>query len=193
MKVAIVKYNAGNTRSVANSLIRLGVDPVVTDDAEVLQAADKVIFPGVGEASSAMNYLRQRGLDTVITLLKQPVLAVCLGMQLLCASSEENDTECLGILGDRVRRFPDGIKVPQMGWNNVSALGSPLFHGVAEDSRVYFVHSYLVEKGEHTVANATHGVEFSAAVVHDNFYGVQFHPEKSGGVGATILDNFLKM
>lgn len=193
MKVAIVKYNAGNVQSVTNSLIRLGVEPLVTEDAEILRSADKVIFPGVGEASSAMKHLCERNLDAIIIALKQPVLAICLGMQLLCESSEENDTECFGILPYRVTRFPIGVKVPQMGWNNISGLRSPLFEGVAEGSPVYFVNSYFVEKGEHTIADTTYGTEFSAGLRHENFYAVQFHPEKSGPVGAKILENFLKI
>jgi len=194
MKVAIVKYNAGNTQSVINALGRLGVESVITDDAETLRAADRVIFPGVGQASSAMNYLRERRLDEVIRSLQQPVLGICLGMQLLCEFSEENDTDCLGILPYSVRRFPEnGTKVPQIGWNNISGLKSALFESVAEDSFVYFVHGYYVEKGAETIATADYGVEFSAAVQHQNFYAVQFHTEKSGAVGATILENFLKI
>ena len=194
MRVAVVKYNAGNIRSVANALNRLGIEPILTEDAEVLKTADKVIFPGVGEASSAMNYLRERHLDTAIKSLKQPVLAICLGMQLLCESSEENDTQCLGILPYKVRRFSDDrLKIPHMGWNNISELRSPLFEGIGENSRVYFVHSYFVEQGEHSIADAAYGTDFCAAAKHVNFYGVQFHPEKSGRVGRRILENFLKI
>ena len=194
MKIAIVKYNAGNIRSVVNSLNRFGVEPILTDDAEILKAADKVIFPGVGEASSAMRYLRERHLDAAIKSLNQPVLAICLGMQLLCESSEENDTECLGVLPYKVRRFSDKrLKVPHMGWNEISGLRSPLFEGIAENVRVYFVHGYFVEQGEHTVAGAAYGTKFSAAAKHYNFYGVQFHPEKSGRIGAQILKNFLNI
>jgi glutamine amidotransferase len=194
MKVAIVKYNAGNVQSVKNSLRRLGIEAVVTNDAAMLQCADKVIFPGVGEASTAIAYLREKNLDAVIRSLRQPVLAICLGMQLLCVSSEENDTACLGILPYQVRRFPqDGVKVPQVGWNNISNLTSPLFENVAEAEHVYFVHSYFVPAGEHTISTASHGIEFSAAVAYRNFYGVQFHPEKSGAAGAMILENFLKV
>ncbi len=194
MKVAIVKYNAGNVVSVANALDRLGVAATITDDPEAISSAEKVIFPGVGEASSAMNHLRQKGLDAVLPVLKQPLLAICLGMQLLASFSEENDTECLGILPYRVKRFKAGeLKNPHMGWNNSAALKSPLFANVVEDSRVYFVHSYLLESGEHTLAKTSYGSEFSAAVQKDNFFGVQFHPEKSGKVGAKILENFLKL
>lgn len=192
MKVAIVKYNAGNIRSVVNAVKRCGIEPLVTDGPEDLRSADKVIFPGVGEASSAMNHLRERGLDAAVKGLTQPVLAICLGMQLLCTASEENDTECLGILPYKVRRFSGkDLKVPHMGWNNISGFGSPLFRGVPEGSRVYFVHGYYIEPGEHTVAASSYGPEFSAAVGFRNFYGVQFHPEKSGAAGAAILKNFL--
>ena len=194
MNVAIVKYNAGNVQSVTNSLLRLGIEPVLTDDPQILLAADKVIFPGVGEASSAMSYLRHRGLDTAIRALRQPVLAVCLGMQLLFETSAENDTVCMGILPGKVSRFQDGhLKVPHIGWNQVSDSRSPLFDGVVEDSRVYFVHSYFVEAGKQTIATTTYGTTFSAAIAHENFYGVQFHPEKSGRVGSRILENFLKI
>lgn len=194
MKVAIVKYNAGNVRSVENALKRFGIDPIVTDRPEVLKSADKVIFPGVGEASSAMRYLSENGLDAAIRSLKQPVLAVCLGMQLLCSASDENNTECLGILPYKVRRFPSvGLKVPHMGWNNVSGFNSPIFEGVAEEERLYFVHGYFVETGVHTIATANYGTDFSAAIGYENFYGVQFHPEKSAAVGARILENFLRI
>jgi glutamine amidotransferase len=194
MKVAIVKYNAGNVESVKNALNRLGVEPVLTDDANELRAADKVIFPGVGEASSAMNYLRQKGLNAVIKNLTQPVLGVCLGMQLLCEFSEENETECLGILPYKVRRFAsDALKIPQMGWNNIFDLKSPLFENIEENSFVYFVHGYYVETGAETIAACDYTTKFSAAVRHENFYAVQFHTEKSGAVGEQILENFLKL
>ena len=192
MKVAIVKYNAGNVESVKNALNRLGVEPVLTDDANELQTADKVIFPGVGEASTAMNYLRAHGLDDVIRQLKQPVLGVCLGMQLLCESSEENETACLGILPYRVKKFVStDLKIPQMGWNNVFDLKSPLFENIDENSYVYFVHGYYVEAGAETIATCDYALNFSAAVRHENFYAVQFHTEKSGAVGERILENFL--
>src|SRR5215468_348453 len=151
MKIAIVKYNAGNIQSVINALRRFGLEPIVTDRCDELASADKVIFPGVGEASSAMNYLRSKNLDTAIKSLTQPVLAICLGMQLLCKHSDENDSECLGILPYRAQRFPtNGIKVPHVGWNNILSLKSSLFDGVAEDSRTYFVHSYFVERSDET-------------------------------------------
>ncbi len=192
MKVAIVKYNAGNTASVANALIRLGVDPIVTDVAEELRAADKVIFPGVGEASTAMRYLRQRNLDSVIRSLTQPVLGICLGMQIMCETSEENDTQCLGILPFRVRRFEsETLKVPHTGWNQISGLNSPLFEGVTDGSRVYFVHGYYVETGDLTTATCEYGRRFSAAIGRDNFHAIQYHTEKSGSVGERILENFL--
>ena len=194
MKVAIVKYNAGNVESVKNALNRLGIEPILTDDAETLQTADKVILPGVGEASSAMNYLRERNLDESIKSLRQPVLGVCLGMQLLCESSEENETKCLGILPYRVRKFEsDVLKIPQIGWNNIFGLKSDLLNGVAENSFVYFVHSFYVESGTETIATCDYGLNFSAAIQHKNFYAVQFHAEKSGAVGAKILENFLKI
>lgn len=192
MKIAIVKYNAGNIESVKNALRRLNVEPIVSDDAEVLRSADRVIFPGVGEASSAMNYLRARNLDAVIKSLTQPVFGICLGMQLLCESSDENATKCLGILPYRVRRFESSdLKIPQMGWNNIFDLKSDLFAGVEKNSHVYFVHSYYVEAGAETVATCDYGIDFSAAVRHENFYAVQFHTEKSGAVGERILENFL--
>ncbi|MGD9628968.1 MAG: imidazole glycerol phosphate synthase subunit HisH [Pyrinomonadaceae bacterium] len=194
MKVAIVKYNAGNVVSVANALGRLGAEPLITDDPEAIASAERVVFPGVGEASSAMGYLIERGLDALIKNLEQPVLAVCLGMQLLAEFSEENDTQCLGILPYRVRRFAeDGLKVPQIGWNTIGELKSPLFARVPNDSHMYFVHSYFLEKGGHTIAETFYGSEFSSAVRKDNFFGVQFHPERSGKVGAKILENFLAM
>ncbi len=194
MKVAIVKYNAGNVESVKNALNRLNVEPILTDDAEILQTADKVIFPGVGEASTAMNYLRMRNLDATIKSLTQPVLGVCLGMQLLCASSEENETECLGILPYRVKKFvSEDLKIPQMGWNNIFDLKSDLFAGVEENSFVYFVHSFYVEAGAETVATCDYSVRFSAAIKYKNFYAVQFHAEKSGAAGERILENFLKL
>lgn len=194
MKIAIVKYNAGNIRSVVNAVKRCGIDPVITDRPEELLKADKVIFPGVGEALSAMKHLRQRGLDTAIKSLTRPVLAICLGMQLLCGESEENNTECLGILPYKVRRFSDeSLKIPHVGWNNLSRLASHIFDGVTEDAYVYFVHGYFVERSEHTTANASYGIDFSAALAFENFYGVQFHPEKSGAVGAMILKNFLDL
>jgi len=194
VKVAIVKYNAGNTASVANALGRLGVTAEITDDPERLASAERVIFPGVGEASSAMAYLKERKLDDVIRSLSQPVLGVCLGMQLLCASSEENDTECLGLLPHKVRRFRSAdLKIPHMGWNRIRDLCGPLFENVGVGSHVYFVHGYCVESGEHTTAACDYGSSFSAALSYQNFHAVQFHAEKSGTVGERILENFLNL
>lgn len=194
MKIAIVKYNAGNVESVKNALNRLDIEPIISDDAETLQTADKVIFPGVGEASTAMSYLRERELDEVIKSFKQPVFGICLGMQLLCEFSDENSTDCLGILPYRVRQFSsENLKVPQIGWNNVFNLRGKLFNGITENSYVYFVHGYYVEIGNETTATCDYGVDYSVAVEHENFYAVQFHPEKSGEIGAKILENFLKI
>ncbi len=191
-KTVIVKYNAGNVRSVLFALERIGVQATVTDDRHEIAAADRVLFPGVGEASSAMAYLRERGLDALLTSLTQPVLGICLGMQLMCASSEEGDTNCLDIFPARVRRFvSDTLKVPQTGWNDIYDLHSPLLAGVGEGSFVYFVHGYYVEHCRETIATADYTGPYSAAIQRDNFYAVQFHPEKSGAVGRRILENFI--
>jgi imidazole glycerol-phosphate synthase subunit HisH len=193
MNLAIIKYNAGNIRSVLYALERIGVQAEVTDDHEKIRRADKVIFPGVGEASSAMNSLRQNNLDKLIKELRQPVLGICVGMQLLCDHSEENNTDCLGIVPVRVKKFnsqPD-IKVPQVGWNAIYNLQTPLFKGIPEQSFIYNVHSYYAEDSEYTIATCNYGVEYAAAVQKDNFYGVQFHTEKSAGTGEQILKNFL--
>jgi len=194
MRVAIVKYNAGNNRSVLNALERLGLSATVTDEPEFLQNADKVIFPGVGEASSAMKYLKQKKLDDTIRSLTQPVLGICLGMQLLCERSEENETQCLGIVPGHVRRFANTkLKVPHMGWNTISEFNSSLFDDVTNDSYVYFVHGFYVERSSDAVATTNYGTTFAAAMNHRNFYAVQFHPEKSGSVGEQILKNFLDL
>jgi imidazole glycerol-phosphate synthase subunit HisH len=194
MKIGIVKYNAGNIESVQNALNRLGVESVVADDAGILQSADKVIFPGVGEASTAMNYLRERSLDQVMKSLTQPVLGICLGMQLLCESSEENDTICLGILPNKVRKFESQtLKIPHIGWNTVSTLKGKLFEGIDDDSYVYFVHSFYVENNVNTIATCNYETAFTASIEHKNYYATQFHPEKSGEVGARILENFIKI
>lgn len=196
MQVAIVKYNAGNIQSVVYALQRLGIEPIVTDNAELLQAADRVIFPGVGEASSAMQYLRARRLDQLIRSLQQPVLGICLGLQLMCQHSEEGDTECLGIFDVHVRAFThkqNGLKVPHMGWNTIEKLQSPLMLGLAEPSYMYFVHSYYAElHAQYAIAYCEYGVPFSAALRKANFYAVQFHPEKSAAAGSRLLENFLK-
>ena len=194
MKLAIIKYNAGNIQSVLYALERIGVSAIVTDDIEEINSADKVIFPGVGEASTAMAYLKDRRLDEVIKNLNQPVLGVCLGMQLMCKYSEENDTDCLGIFDEQVRKFDASnteLKVPQMGWNNISNLKSELMNDVKENSYCYFVHSYYAAIGEHTIATTNYVQPFSAALHKRNFYGVQFHAEKSAEVGEQILKNFI--
>jgi glutamine amidotransferase len=197
MKTVIIKYNAGNIRSVLFALDRIGVEGVVTDDPEEITAADKVIFPGVGEASTAMRYLRERNLDKLITGLKQPVLGVCLGLQLMCKHSEENDTSCLGIFDVPVKRFESPVdnllKIPQIGWNNITGLYSTLFEHVPENSYMYFVHSYYAALSADTVATANYVINYSAALQKDNFYAVQFHPEKSATEGQKILENFLKL
>ena len=196
MQTAIIKYNAGNIQSVLYALERIGVEAIVTDDPEKITSADKVIFPGVGEASTAMNYLRERGLDKLIASLKQPVLGICLGMQLMCSWSEENDTNCLGIFEEKVQRFrntnADQFKIPQIGWNTVHNLKSNLFAGIEENSFVYLVHSYYASLGEHTIATTDYVQPFSAALNRDNFYGVQFHPEKSAAAGEQLLKNFIE-
>ena len=194
MKVAVVKYNAGNIQSLSFALNKLGIDPIVTDRADQLNTADKVIFPGQGEASSAMNYLRNKGLDTVLKDLHQPFLGICLGMQLMCESTEENDAKCLGIVPAKVRKFVDpGLKVPHMGWNDIFDNAGPLMQGVEEHSYMYFVHSYYVEAGDWTISKCNYGVDFSTAIQKDNFYAVQPHPEKSAEVGHQVLENFLKI
>jgi imidazole glycerol-phosphate synthase subunit HisH len=193
--LTIIKYNAGNIRSVLYALERIGVQAEVTDDHDKIRSSAKVIFPGVGEASSAMNSLRENNLDQVIRDLKQPVLGICVGMQLLCAHSEENDADCLGIIPVQVRKFPQqpGIKVPQVGWNNIYGLQTPLFKDVPEQSYIYNVHSYYAEHSAFTIAKCTYCLEYAAAVKKDNFYGLQFHTEKSAGIGEQILKNFLSL
>lgn len=197
MKLVIIKYNAGNIQSVLYALERIGREAVVTDDIAQIQAADKVIFPGVGEASTAMNYLKERGLDTVIKNLTQPVLGICLGMQLLCQHSEENDTECLGVFEERVKWFKgngqSAVKVPQIGWNNIYNLETTLFNHVRENSYCYFVHGYYAALGEHTIATTDYIQPYSSGLHKHNFYGVQFHPEKSAAVGEQILNNFITL
>jgi glutamine amidotransferase len=196
MNIVIIQYNAGNIQSVLYALERLGVTATVTDNVEAIQKADKVIFPGVGEASTAMHYLKERGLDKVIVNLKQPVLGICLGMQLMCAYSAENDTTCLGIFEEQVKLFiPTDVstKVPQIGWNTIGSLKTNLFTGVSEESYAYFVHGYYAAIGKHTIATTNYVQPYSSALHKDNFYGVQFHPEKSAIVGEQIIQNFLNL
>ncbi len=195
MNLAIIDYNAGNTQSVIYALQRLGISPNLTDNPEQILSADKVIFPGVGEASTTMNFLKEKQLHQLIPQLKQPVLGICLGMQLMCRYSEENDTTCMGIFDVDVRRFKaqNGEKVPHMGWNTIHEIKQPLFHQALTNQYVYFVHSYYVEQGKHTIATTNYVHPFSAALQKDNFYATQFHPEKSGSIGAAILENFIKL
>jgi glutamine amidotransferase len=197
MSLVIVKYNAGNIQSVLYALERIGVEAVVTDDHDQIRNAQKVIFPGVGEASSAMRYLKERGLDEVLKNLQQPVLGICLGMQLMCAWSEENDTPCLGIFPENVKQFKPAagthLKVPQIGWNSIYNLQTDLFQQVPNDSYCYFVHGYYAALGNHTIATADYVQPYSAGLHRDNFYGLQFHPEKSARTGEQLLKNFLSL
>ncbi len=194
--VAVIKYNAGNVKSVMAALSRLDADALLTDDRDTILSADHVVFPGVGEASSAMAYIREKGLYETIRSIRKPFLGICLGMQLMARSSEEGGASCLSIVNGDVRRFPTGrgYKIPHMGWNNISFdPACPLFKGMEQDPYVYFVHSYYLEKGEWSVAVAGYDdIVFSAAVGNGNFLGTQFHPEKSGAVGRRILSNFLE-
>lgn len=199
MKVAIIKYNAGNVQSVLYALQRLGVNAVVTDDVGEIITADKVIFPGVGNAASAMEYLKKNNLDKLIISLKQPVLGICLGLQLMCNASEEGNTKCLGIFNVEVKRFnnfsqkENPFKIPHIGWNNIYNLKSSLFDGVKENAFVYFVHSYYADISPQTIATTHYILPFSSAMHKDNFYGVQFHTEKSADAGIQIISNFLKL
>lgn len=193
MKVAIIKYNAGNVQSVTFALNRLGIEPVLTADPEVLRSADKVIFPGVGEASTAMTSVRANALDKIIPQLSQPFLGICLGLQLMCRHSAENDTPCLGIFDLEVRKFPPLGKVPHMGWNKIHSLKGPLMKGLTDNAYLYFVHSYYAEPGHDTIAVSDYVMPFSAALQKGNFYAVQAHPEKSGADGARILQNFIEL
>ncbi len=192
-KIVIIDYGAGNTRSVQFALERLGVEAVLTNNHTQIEAADKVIFPGVGQAQTAMLNLQSTGLDQLIPTLKQPVLGVCLGMQLLCDFSEEANTDCLGIFPLQVKRFPKIMRVPHIGWNQIITLESPIFNEIPDKEYMYYVHSYFVELSEYTIATTNYGLSFSAAIQKDNFYGCQFHPEKSGSMGERILANFLKI
>ena len=192
---AVIRYNAGNVLSVMNALSRIGSDAVLTDDPDTIISSDRVIFPGVGEASSAMSYLREKGLDEVIKGLTQPFLGICLGMQLMCSSSEEGNVECLGIFPERVTLFPRGrgFKIPHMGWNTLEKTSGPLFRGIQDEEYAYFVHSYYVPSSSASAALTEYdGITFSSALSRDNFHGVQFHPEKSGRTGERILRNFLE-
>lgn len=191
MKIVIIDYGAGNIQSIKFAIQRLGYEAVLSHDVDEILAADKVIFPGVGEASSAMEKLRATGLDKLIPNLKQPVLGICLGMQLMCHSSEEGNTEGLGIFDLDVVKFSNAVKVPQIGWNQISDLKSDLFKGIPEQSYIYLVHSFYAPLGKETIATSEYGLNYSAALQKDNFFGVQFHPEKSSDVGSDILRNFL--
>jgi glutamine amidotransferase len=199
MKVVIIKYNAGNIMSVDYALQRLGISAVISDQHDVIKSADKVIFPGVGEASTTMKYLKEKGLDQIIYRLEQPVLGICLGLQLMCRHSEEGNTPCIGIFSEQVKKFPVinspeiRIKVPHMGWNKISNLKSTLFEGDLSNQYTYFVHSYYAAIGDETIATSEYGVSFSAALQRENFYATQFHPEKSGKPGSQILKNFLEL
>lgn len=190
--ITILKYNAGNVQSVIYALQRLGVEAVLTDDITLLSKADKIIFPGVGEASTTMAYLKERNLDKFIREVKQPLLGICLGMQLLCKHSEENNTDCIGVFDVNVKLFPPKEKVPHIGWNTLQDLKTPLFKGL-DNLDVYFVHSYYAEKNNFEIATCNYILPFAAALQKDNFYAVQFHPEKSGDAGSKILENFLNI
>ncbi|MGA9589676.1 MAG: imidazole glycerol phosphate synthase subunit HisH [Salegentibacter sp.] len=193
MKIAIIDYGAGNIQSIKFAIKRLGYEAFLSSDAEEIKAADKVIFPGVGEASSAMRMLKATGLDEIIPELKQPVLGICLGMQLMCEHSEEGDTEGLAIFDAKVVKFGKDLKVPQIGWNQIYDLETELFEGIREKEYVYLVHSFYVKECEETIASTEYGVEYTSAIKKNNFYGVQFHPEKSSKAGEKILENFLKL
>jgi imidazole glycerol-phosphate synthase subunit HisH len=192
-RLIIINYGAGNIKSIQFAFKRLGVDAVLSNNVEEIKGADKLIFPGVGEASSAMKMLQESGLDKVIPTLKQPVLGICLGMQLMCKSSEEGNTKGLGIFNVNVKRFSNAVKVPQMGWNVVSDLKSELFTGIKENEFMYLVHSFYAESCEEAIATTDYEIEYASALQKDNFYGVQFHPEKSGVEGSKILQNFLNL
>ncbi len=193
MNIVIIDYGAGNTKSVQFACNRLGFSPILSDNPDLIRAADKVIFPGVGHAGNAMTILKKSGLDLLIPTLKQPVLGICLGMQLLCNGTEEGSTKGLGIFNVNVKRFPDALKVPQMGWNTIYNLKSNLFTDIKNDAYMYLVHSYYADLCEQTVAQTNYGITYSSALKKDNFYGVQFHPEKSSNAGERILANFLNL
>ncbi len=191
--VVIINYGAGNIKSIQFAFKRLGYDAVLSNNPEEIIAADKVIFPGVGEASSAMKMLKESGLDVLIPTLKQPVLGICLGMQLMCKFTEEGNTKGLNIFQTDVKRFTSGVKVPQMGWNVINDLKSDLFKGIKENEYMYLVHSYYAEHCKETIAKTDYGLNYASALKHNNFYGVQFHPEKSSFAGAKILQNFIEL
>jgi len=191
MKIVIINYGAGNIQSIKFAIQRLGFEAVLSHNVEEILQADKVIFPGVGEASSAMQMLKSTGLDKIIPQLKQPVLGICLGMQLMCNYSEEGDTNGLGIFDVKVKRFSNQVKVPQIGWNQISNLKSDLFKGIKEDEFMYLVHSFYAEKCSEMIAETVYDIPYASALKKDNFYGVQFHPEKSSNAGEKILENFL--
>ena len=193
MKIVIINYGAGNIQSIMFAIERLGYKAVLSNNPDEIKSADKVIFPGVGEASYAMKMLKESGLDTLIPTLKQPVFGICLGMQLMCNYSEEGDTKGLGIFDVDVVKFSSKVKVPQMGWNNIYNLKSDLFKGIAENEYMYLVHSFYAPLCSETIATTNYELEYSSALENDNFYGTQFHPEKSGDVGEQILGNFLKL
>lgn len=193
MKIVIINYGAGNIQSIKFAIKRLGYEAVLSNKADEIREADKVIFPGVGEASSAMKKLRESGLDDLIPTLKQPVLGICLGMQLMCNRSEEGNTVGLGIFDVDVLRFSKNVKVPQIGWNQISDLKSDLFKGIQEESHIYLVHSFYAPLCSQTIAISNYGLKYSAGLKHDNFYGTQFHPEKSSDIGERILSNFLEL
>ena len=191
MRIAIIDYGAGNTQSVKYALKRLGCKGVLTSDKEIISSSDKVIFPGVGQASSAMKKLKSKGLDVLIPNLEQPVLGICLGMQLMCNFSEEGDTECLKIFNSKVKKFDNSLKVPQIGWNTIFDLKTSLFNSISEKDYMYLVHSYFVPVISETISTTKYGIDYSTAIKKNNFTGVQFHPEKSGGKGEVVLKNFI--
>jgi glutamine amidotransferase len=193
MKLVIIDYGAGNIKSIQFAFKRLGYNAVLSNNPDEISAADKIIFPGVGEASTAMKMLRESGLDKLIPNLKQPVLGICLGMQLLCEYSEEGDTKGVGVFNTKVKRFSNNLKVPQMGWNVIKDLKSDLFEGIKENEYMYLVHSYYAEHCEQTIAKTDYGINYASALQHNNFYGVQFHPEKSSLAGERILKNFIEL
>jgi len=193
MKVCIIDYGAGNIKSIQFALQRMGAQGILSNRPEELKNAERIIFPGVGEAGSAMFKLRNSGLSTTISELKQPVLGICLGMQLLCNSTEESNTEGLGIFDVNIKKFSSRLKVPQIGWNTIHNLKSPLFEGITENEHMYFVHSYYAPVCDQAIALTDYGPNYTSALQKDNFYGVQFHPEKSGAAGEQILANFLKL